>query len=206
MTAPDAAHLWRVQLALECKAFNARGRLVQTPCPDPDELHDCYVVRFSDGETKIVFAESAPDAFTRRSAEIPLDQYFEDAGDPFDPAWAVQRSRFHTYYFATAPLVAGAAGIEQRGAEHFAAVIDGTVVAEAMSSRSDEHAAELWVFTEAAQQRRGYATQVAAAWAQGVLDSGKVAFYSHLHDNAASRSLARHLQVVPLFEVVALSL
>lgn len=207
MSTPDTARLWRVQLALECKAFNSRGRLVQTPCPNPAELHECYVARYSGGGMEIAFAESAPDAFTRRVAEISLDRYFEDSGDLFAPMWSVQRSRFHTYQFESAPqLPVGTARVEQRGPEHFAAVVDGISVAEAMSSRGDEDSAELWVYTAPARQRHGYATQVAAAWARAVVGSGKVAFYSHLHGNATSQALARHLQVVPLFELAAISL
>jgi hypothetical protein len=208
MRVPDAARMWRVQLTLEGKAFNSRGRLVHTPCPDPDELHSCYVTRYHGRGTEMAFAESAPDGFIRQAREIPLGRYFADRGVDrlFGPQWAVQREWFYTYHFASAPLsTTTPARVERRGPEHFAALVGGESVAEAMSSRSDDHAAELWVYTADAQQRRGYATQVATEWARAVLRGGKVAFYSHAHGNSASQALARHLQVVPLFELVAIS-
>jgi len=45
-------------------------------------------------------------------------------------------------------------------------------------------------------RRRGYGRQVAAAWAHHVMKQGRVAFFSHVHGNMASRALASSLGVV----------
>jgi predicted GNAT family acetyltransferase len=83
----------------------------------------------------------------------------------------------------------------QRGAAQVI-VINGRMVSQAWTERGDEHACELAVETVREYRQRGYARQVAAAWAAGVLDSGRVAFYSHRLVNSASESLARSLGVV----------
>lgn len=75
-------------------------------------------------------------------------------------------------------------------------VVDGAPVSWAWTSDSSEQAAELAVETLPRYQRRGYARQVASAWAAQILAEGKVAFYSHGLDNAASEALARSLGVV----------
>jgi predicted GNAT family acetyltransferase len=69
-------------------------------------------------------------------------------------------------------------------------------VSWAWSSDTNPKAVELAVKTDEAHRRRGYARQVASAWAYHNMKRGKVAFYSHKADNFASRSLAKNLGVV----------
>jgi len=67
---------------------------------------------------------------------------------------------------------------------------DRQIVAEAWSDQQGTRADEVRVDTVEAYRRRGYARQVVAAWTHHVRSAGKVAFYSHLVTNDASRALA----------------
>jgi len=75
----------------------------------------------------------------------------------------------------------------------FAVIADGVVVSAAASSREDETAAELWVYTHPEHRQRGLGTQAAAAWLRRVTDRGLTPFYSHVKDNDSSRRLAESL-------------
>ena len=119
---------------------------------------------------------------------------------------SIDLTHFHTHCFGDDFSAAEHLAITRDGAEAYSIVIDGQSVARASSSRSNDMAAELWIETDPAHRRRGYATSVARAWATGVRQAGKIAFYSHLHDNAASAALARYLRVSPLFEIMAITL
>ncbi len=67
---------------------------------------------------------------------------------------------------------------------------DGQIAADAWSAQQGTRADEVRVDTAEAYRRRGYARQTVAAWAHHVRSAGKVAFYSHLVTNDASRALA----------------
>jgi hypothetical protein len=199
----DPGRLWRVQLALECKAFNSAGRLVEVPIANPDDLATCYAVRYFGGGGELAFADTAPDWFVDRARQHGFERCFSDLWQVTQelrnderPIEVIQCS---TYVFST-PIAEppGQATLRWDGPEAVIALVDGEPVAGASASRSNDEAAELWVHTEAAHRRRGYGAQVAAAWARAVTDSGKVAFYSHLDHNAESRKLATRLGVTPV--------
>lgn len=201
--------LWRVQLALECKAFDDAGRLVVAAGPNPDPLHACYAVRYSDRTTETAFAAAAPDLLVRQVGRIGVDELVDHRDDLVErleaSGFRVTTDQFRTYCFEDDGPVLTPPTLVRDGAESFSILVDGRRVASASSSRSDSAAAELWIETAADQRRLGYGTLVAKAWAAEVLQSGKIAFYSHLHDNLASAALAGKLGVRPLFEIVALN-
>jgi predicted GNAT family acetyltransferase len=113
-------------------------------------------------------------------------------------------TRCSTYVFAQ-PAPAMALSVVRRGPEDYAAVAAGREVARATSSRSNTLAAELWVHTDPEFQRQGHGGRVAAAWAADVLTAKKIAFYSHLDDNQASRRLAAGLGVKHVFDLAHLA-
>ena len=88
-----------------------------------------------------------------------------------------------------------------RGRRHVV-LIDGKVVAWAKTDTEDDHSAEVSIATKSEFRRRGYARQVTASWAASVLSSGKVAFYSHLLDNAPSSAVAESLGLVHLSDEI----
>jgi hypothetical protein len=81
-------------------------------------------------------------------------------------------------------------------------VTDGKVVAWARTDAEDEQSAEVSIATEPAFRRRGYGRQVTASWAASVLAAGKVAFYSHLLENAPSSAVAESLGLVHLSDEI----
>ncbi len=210
MTAHDPRDLWRVQLKLECKAFDDVGLLVTVPCADPDPLATGHVVRYCDGSTEVAFTATAPEWFVQQISRHNIDEIVNQPAVPVEQLQADGRSielaHFHTYCFGDEVTAAEHPAITRDSAEAYSIAIDGQSVARASSSRSNDEAAELWIETDPAHRRRGYATSLARAWATGVRHAGKTAFYSHLHDNAASAALARHLRVSPLFEIIAITL
>ena len=66
----------------------------------------------------------------------------------------------------------------------------GQIAASAWSAQNDLRAAEVEVETAEAFRRQGFGRQVVAAWAYYVRREGKIALYSHLATNDASRALA----------------
>jgi ribosomal protein S18 acetylase RimI-like enzyme len=78
----------------------------------------------------------------------------------------------------------------------FVVLIENEPVAWAWSQEQNDKAAELALEVLPQFRRRGYGRQVAAAWANHVMRDGRIAFYSHLHDNTPSQALARSLGVV----------
>jgi hypothetical protein len=98
-------------------------------------------------------------------------------------------------YFAETPAAGEFAGVIQAG-DSYQIEIDGQAVSRAWTWFESDEAAELVVEALPDFRRHGYARQVAAAWAAGVMQAGRVALYSYLADNDASAALARSLGVV----------
>jgi len=83
---------------------------------------------------------------------------------------------------------------------------DSLIVSACVSVREDKNCGEAWVYTDPAYRRQGLAKKVASAWAHSLISMGKVPFYSHKIDNAASASLARALRLQPVFEEISITL
>lgn len=210
MGIPAPRQLWLMQLRLECKQLDSDGWMVRSPGDDPDAIPDCALTRFSsfDSYYELTFSRSASVALREEIRQLDPAVFFDggDVADDFLAAHRLELLRCSTYRFAEpAPRRDGPAEIVRRGPESFAAVVDGQAVAWATSARSNDECAELWVYTDPARQRRGYASQVATAWANAVTCGGRVAFYSHLAENEPSRLLARSLGVIHLFDLAALT-
>jgi predicted GNAT family acetyltransferase len=71
--------------------------------------------------------------------------------------------------------------------------------------REDKNCGEAWVYTDPQYRRKGLAKKVVSAWAYSLASMGKVPFYSHKIDNAASASLAGALQLQPVFEEISIT-
>lgn len=206
MRTADPAALWQVQLRLECKGL-ADSRIVRIPGENPDDLGSCYAVRYAGGGEELVFTADAPEWFVDRARAVAVQRYLTQTDAVVGQfGGRVSAIVCSTYRFAgPGPVPDGPGVLERRGPEHVVALLDGQVAAEAVPSRSNGAAAELWVHTEPAYRRRGCGRQVAAAWANAVLAEEKVPFYSHLRDNHASQALAAALGVIPLFDLAVLT-
>ena len=84
----------------------------------------------------------------------------------------------------------------------YVVLVDGEVAAWARTDAESPAAAEVSIETLAEYRRRGFARQVTAAWAADVLAAGKVAFYSHLAQNAPSQAVAASLGLVHLSDEI----
>jgi len=82
------------------------------------------------------------------------------------------------------------------GGPMYVLVVDGHAVAVCASVRQTSMADEAGVDTAPAFRGRGFAGQVAAAWARAIRDMSKIPFYSTSWDNEASRAVARKLGLV----------
>jgi RimJ/RimL family protein N-acetyltransferase len=83
-------------------------------------------------------------------------------------------------------------------------VLDGAVVAACFSARQRAGGHEAGVATEEPVRGRGFATRLVDAWRDAVEDLGAEPLYSTTWDNAASRSVARKLGLVPYAETVSI--
>jgi len=78
----------------------------------------------------------------------------------------------------------------------FAIVQDGAAVCVCRSARQTGSAAEASMDTLEPFRGRGYAVEVAEAWAAAVQRQGRIALYSTAWDNFASQAVARKLQLI----------
>ncbi len=91
-------------------------------------------------------------------------------------------------------------------AEHvFAIECDGRVVSACVSARENSQCGEAWVQTDPSYRRRGLAGKVVHAWANSLISTGKIPFYSHEFGNKASAGLAKHLGLKPVFEEITIT-
>jgi hypothetical protein len=82
---------------------------------------------------------------------------------------------------------------------------DGRIVSACVSTRENGHCGEAWVYTDPAYRRLGLAQQVVGMWAQQITELGKVPFYSHKIDNIPSATLAKRLELQPVFEEIVIT-
>ena len=109
---------------------------------------------------------------------------------PCGPVWTGKS------YFFRGPPDSGSFRRVVRENKRFVMVKCGEVVSWAFSARENDASAELAVETIPQFRRKGFAKATASAWADGVISAGKIAFFSHAHDNVASEALARSLGLV----------
>jgi hypothetical protein len=76
----------------------------------------------------------------------------------------------------------------------FAKIVDGSAVSICFSSRIASESHEAGVETLPDFRGRGYAAEVAAAWAAAIYEMSRIPTYSTSWDNAASQSVARKLK------------
>lgn len=135
------------------------------------------------------------------------------------------RSRWHgpAFDFSTAPRRAGGEVVEitddrsalvgpfaefrdtlDHGPPFLAVVRDGAVVSACFSARLAPVSAEAGVETLAAHRGRGYAPAVVAAWRTAIEATGRTPLYSTSYDNAASRGVARRLELRQYAETFSL--
>lgn len=197
-----AAELYELQLELECKRLLSSGRLEEVPCDNPDGLALISVVRFIDGSGEAIRLRVDADAEVAAIAGRLSVADLLEAGDP-GASVGVDITR---HFSGRTGIVGqrsdvGAFPAAEPDEDAWVVKVDGAVVARAFSARENSRAAELSVETAPGYRRQGHARQVAAAWANSIVSSGRIAFYSYDFANTASAALARSLRVEPKFDV-----
>jgi hypothetical protein len=208
------ADLLAIQLTLECIGMDKDGLLVRIPGPYPDGIPRFYVAEFSGGRAMYCSRDMPP---TIRPALLALP--FERARDDYravcslldqhascDGVWAGASYTFPGDFpspddDAVVRLDASDRALIERFDPEllafpppvYALLVDGAIVAACVSSRENAQAGEAWVQTHPAYRRRGYGRRATAAWGAGLVRQGKIAYYSHRVDNAASAAIARGL-------------
>ena len=196
-----AAELYELQLELECKRLLSSGRLEEVPCDNPDGLALISAVRFLDGSGDAIRlridADAEVEAIVARLSVTDLLY----AADPGAHAGVVLTRHFsgRTGIVGRQPDL-GSFSAAEPDADAWVVKVNGVVAARAFSARENRRAAELSVETAPEYRRRGHGRQVAAAWADSVVSSGRIAFYSYDFANSASAALAQSLPVEPKFD------
>jgi GNAT superfamily N-acetyltransferase len=198
--------LIHIQLELECIGVNREGFLFRIPCTNPDDIARFFVARHATGYIRFIRHDVAPHIIDQLRTP-PQHHAFTDIEHvkqiiSADAAGETDVWRGRAYTFQHLPEPAESSDVVLID-DRFTIISHGKPVSWAWSSRSNARAAELAVETLPAFQRRGYARQVASAWARHELERGKVAFYSHRVENQESQALAASLGVVLFMDSVA---
>ena len=211
-----ASDLIKAQLRLECAGLNDQGLLVRIAGPDPDDIVRYYVYR-RDGGYDRFFRHDVPAVIRAQILALPAETAFVEPEAIERLLSRHQPSEGYTFgvsYFGPPTIspadfsdVVRLAETDRALIDRFdpeleasrdrpvhALVVDGRIVSACVSARENDEAGEAWVRTQPAFRRRGYARRVTASWAAHLQARGKLAFYSHRVDNAASRAVARNLK------------
>jgi len=186
--------LVRLQIELEYR-LSPEGRLV--PFPGSTEQCRFIVHKMSDGICRF-FREDLPDAICRELETIPGEEAICGSEkvkailSTHAPCGSIWTGR--SYFFPRLPDADAFRGVA-KDEDRFVVMESGELVSWAYSARENDVAAELAVETLHQFRRRGLARAVTMAWAHFVMKAGKVAFFSHSHDNVASEALAASLGV-----------
>jgi predicted GNAT family acetyltransferase len=189
-------------LALELKGVDSSGTLFRLPGENPDDIGLVQSIHLSDGRYVAYLRDDLPEDVATALRALTPEQLHREQARVRDILGATgSGGRWRTYFFSASPRQEDYALAIQRD-DRFVVEVYGVVASEAWSSRSTDLAAELAVETRPELRRRGYGRQVSAAWASHQLAAGRIAFYSHAVENAASAALAQSLGVMHLYDIV----
>jgi len=198
--------LFELQLELECTRILDGTRLVPFACPNPDPPSRVLLVRFHDRST-VFIRDDVDEAVADRLLISPLGDMEHAASRVRELAGLDVEWRGSTHVISEPLDPALATGVIQRAVQDGASdrsfvILDrDRVLSGCSSSRENDSAAEAWVWTEERARRKGLGRRCVAAWANDALLREKVPFYSHAHENRASRQLARSLGFTWVFDV-----
>lgn len=197
----------RTQLKLECVRINQSKYMESFPCDNPDSPYRLLMIW--DGETYLRFIRADVPTEIRQTLKImPLQRLFEQREriqallSEHEPCNDVFIGRTYLgintikppHDERVVPIISG-----------FGILADDEVIASCTSIRENAQAAEAYVVTAEAYQRKGYAKHVTQAWLARVQADNKLAFYTHRRDNVASQNLAEALGLRWVYDMVGYS-
>ena len=210
------------QMRLEGKGLTLPDRLTRLSTAD-DDVPLVLVARLANGAIKVFFdelltAEMQEQLLIHTQAlQFPLVEPIRQLLHSF--GIRTQLGHFRTYLFP-AHLSTTNVSVQQYPADDpkmrafdfagfvtpiFAIEQTGHIVSACVSVRENDQCGEAWVYTAPDYRRQGLARNVVTAWAQSLLDSGKIPFYSHKIDNRSSANLAQRLGLLPIFEELSIA-
>lgn len=157
------------------------------------EVPRVTVARCGSGYLRLLRADLSTAERTIFDAFDPPDLFAAlSSAEPFEVLGAARMVHCCWYCISRIPDPAEFADVVRREGQ-FVIERNGEIAARAWAAQEDNCASEVEVETAEAFRRHGFGRQVVAAWAHHVRRDGKVALYSHLVTNDASRALAESL-------------
>lgn len=186
------ASLIRLEAELEYGVALRGDKIPVTP-DHTAEVPKVTVARHASGYV-VLFREGLSPDVQARFAELDESQLWElDVESDVARAIGVSRVVHCCWYcIDRVPDSSEFPDVVMRG-EHFIVERDAKIAAQAWSAQVDDRASEVEVETAESYRRRGFGRQTVAAWVYHVRREGKIALYSHLLSNDASRALAASL-------------
>lgn len=213
-----------LQLRLEGKEVVDENRLRQVEVVPDEDVPLMILAQLADGQVVAYYDESLPlDLRTKLMDQIQTLEF-----PTIEPLLAVLKARtiavetghYKTYSFPGSFMDFKDRGVICRSSDDpqiqafgfggfpgqvYAVEQDSKVVSACVSTRENGQCSEAWVYTDESYRKQGFAQQVVSAWAQDMLQAGKVPFYSHKIGNVESAYLAKRLGLIPAFEEIAIA-
>jgi RimJ/RimL family protein N-acetyltransferase len=211
-----------IQMRLEGKGLVNEHLMRQLEVMPDEELPWVLIARLASGKLVAYYDEAISSDLQKELAE----SIFETEFSKIDSLGRVLKSHnirfevghYKTYVFPSQPpkdvdvicLSKQDPKVKRFGFDGFAEKIyaihqNDIIVSACVSAREDEKCGEAWVYTVLDYRRQGFAQKVVNAWARSLLHAGKIPFYSHKIENAASANLARKLGLQPVFEEISIT-
>jgi GNAT superfamily N-acetyltransferase len=193
----SAVELIRLNIGLE-NQINSSGNLFPLSALEPDKVAHFIIAQHSEGCEKF-FRHDLPIPIREKLTNLHPEQALYDfelvkqilsEDKPCKDAWG---GKGYVFRHIPDPNEFPDVVIHEGS---YVVMVENEPVAWAWSQEKNDKAAELALEVLPEFRRRGYGQQVAAAWANHIMQQGLVAFYSHLHDNFPSQALAHSLRVV----------
>lgn len=221
MDLTDYLHL---QLRLEGKSVTGEDRLRQVEAVPGEDMPVMILARLTDGNVVSYYdASLPPDLYAELKNRTgrsefplidPLLDFLNSAGMSFEvghyktyifPAHFADLENLDVKALLTDDPLVQAFGFGAYAGNVYAIERGGGIVSACMSVRENGQCGEAWVYTEPQYRHQGFARQAVSAWAQYMLNAGKVPFFSHKTNNLASANLAKRLDLQPVFEEICIS-
>jgi GNAT acetyltransferase-like protein len=217
----DPLSYLHLQMRLEGKALVGKRFMRQVEAVPGEEMPLLLIAQLADKELVTYYDEAIATHLGGELAKIFLEIQFPE----IDSLLNLLRLRdisfevghYKTYVFPARPVrdtevicftkqdpKVKAFGFDGFGEGIYALEQDGHIVSACVSARENDRCGEAWVYTDVEHRHRGFALKVVNAWAGSLIENGKVPFYSHKLENAASASLARKLGLQPAFEEITI--
>lgn len=212
----------QLQLRLEgLKVFN-ESLLRQVEVVPDEEVPFMLIAQLANQEMLVYYDEAlSSDLQKELAASIP-DAQVPDVDSLLDVLKKqnlhYQVGHYKTYVFPSSPrkdrdvlcLSKHDGNVKAFGFDGFAEQVyaierEGKLVSACVSTRENDRCGEAWVYTDPNYRNQGFAQQVVRAWAGSLMEAGKIPFYSHEIENAASANLAHRLGLQPVFEEIAIA-